>query len=188
MMLMSKLLPTRLCGAVAAALMLLPALAQADLPVTYKDGARALFSVSAPDFWTVRAGGARELAAPGDDAREVARVMAMYPASEPRVWVGFVVPTGVRDFDQAAEYLRDIGPFLVKNAQVSSRKSMRVGGLPARTIAGNGSRKGKAVNFTAVLIDLPNGRMAISVVVLEAGVDAAITADVNAIFASFRAR
>jgi hypothetical protein len=185
---MSDLLHTRFLRAFAAlALTFLPAVVQADLPVTYKDGNRALFSVSAPDFWTVRAGGPRELAAPGEEAREVVRVMAMYPASEPRVWVGFISPDGVRNFDQAAEYLRDIGPFLVKNATVDSRKSLRVGGLPAKTISGRGKRKGKAVNFTAVLIDLPNGRMAISVVVMEAGIDPAITADVNAIFGSFRA-
>ena len=185
---MPILLPARFrCAVAAFALTLLPVVALADLPVTYKDGSRALFSVSAPDFWTVRAGGPRELAAPGEELREVARVMAMYPVSEPRVWVGFVSPDGVRNFDQATDYLRDIGPFLVRDAKVDSRKSLRVGGLPARSIAGRGKRKGKAVNFTAVMIDLPNGRMAISVVVMEAGIDPAITADVNAIFASFRA-
>jgi len=165
-----------------------PSLAGADMPVTYKDAGRALFSVSAPDFWTVRAGGTRELAAPGDEARAVSRVIGLSPVSEPKVWVGFVSPQGVSNFEQAALYLRDIGPFLVEKAQVSSRTSLRVGGLAARRVAGSGRRKGKSVNFTAVVIDLPNGRMAISVVVMEAGVDPAITSDVNAIFASFRAR
>jgi len=176
----------RVLTVVVASLTLAPT-AWADLPVTYKDGTRALFSVSAPDFWTVRAGGARELAAPGEEARDVARVMAMYPFSEPRVWVGFISPHGVSNFDQAADYLRDIGPFLVKEPQIASRKSLRINGLAARSIAGSGKRKGKAVNFTALLIDLPHGRMAISVVVMEAGIDPAITDDVNAIFGSFRA-
>ena len=185
---MTDLFFPRICRALAVFSLMVPAsLALADMPVTYKDKGRALFSVSAPDFWTVRAGGARELAALGDDARDVARVIGMHPVSEPRVWVGFVSPQGVGTFEQAAEYLRDIGPFLVKNAQVDSRKSRRIGGQAAKTIAGHGTRKGKAVNFTAVLIDLPNGRMAISVTVLESGVDPAITADVNAIYSSFRA-
>jgi hypothetical protein len=175
----------QMAGALALTLSAAPALA--DMPVTYKDEGRALFSVSAPDFWTVRAGGTRELAAPGGEAGEVSRVIGMHPVSEPRVWVGFVSPQGMRNFDEATDYLRDIGPFLVKDVQVNSRKSHQIGGLPATSIAGHGKRKGKAVNFTAVMIDLPNGRMAISVVVMEAGVDPAIVADVNAIFASFRA-
>ncbi len=176
------------CPLAALALMLPVSAALADMPVTYKDSGRALFSISAPDFWTVRAGGTRELTAPGEDARGVSRVIGMHPVSEPRVWVGFVSPKGVRNFDEAAEYLRDIGPFLVKNATVESRKSLKVGGLPARTIAGHGTRKGKAVNFTAVVINLPNGRMAISVTVMEDGADPEITADVNAIYNSFRAK
>jgi len=157
------------------------------MPVTYKEGTRSIFSVSAPDFWTVRAGGNRELQAPGEEARGVSRVIGMHPVSEPRVWVGFVSPLGVRNFQEATEYLRDIGPFLVKGAQVDSRKSLRIGGLAAKSISGHGNRKGKSVNFTAVIIDLPNGRMAISVTVMEAGFDPAIAADVNAIYSSFRA-
>ncbi len=168
---------------------MLPAsLVWADMPVTYKDGGRALFTLSAPDFWTVRAGGPRELAAPDGEARIVARVIGMHPVSEPRVWVGFVSPRGVRNVDEATAYLRDIGPFLVKDAQVDSRKSHRIAGRAATSIAGHGRRKGKTVNFKAVLIDLPNGRMAISVVVMEAGADPAIVADVNAIYSSFRAK
>lgn len=170
-----------------AALALSPLPVSADMPVTYRDAGRALFSVSAPDFWTVRAGGPRELAAPGDEPRNVARVIGMHPVTEPRVWVGFVSPPGVSNFDEATEYLRDIGPFLVKKPQIDRQRSLRVGGRAAKSIAGHGTRKGRSVNFTAVLIDLPNGRMAISVTVMEAGVDPAITADVNAIYSSFRA-
>ncbi len=157
------------------------------MPITYKDAGRSLFTVNAPDFWTVRVGGPRELAADGKGARTVSRLIGMHPVSEPRVWVGFVSPAGVHNFDDATEYLREIGPFLVKDAQVDSRKPHKIGGLPAKSIAGHGTRKGKSVNFTAVLIGLPNGRVAISVTVMEAGVDPAIVTDVNAIYSSFRA-
>ena len=182
-----SILALMISGLIISGLMISTAPAHADMPVTYRDDGRSLFSVSAPDFWTVRAGGARELAASGDAAQGVARVIGMHPVSEPRVWVGFVSPQGVRSFDQAAQYLRDIGPFLVKSPQVDSRKSLKVGGLAAKSIAGHGRRKGKAVNFTALMIALPNGRMAISVTVIEAGADPAITTDVNAIYNSFRA-
>lgn len=186
---MTKTFTTGFCRAIGLLALILPTShAWADMPVTYKDAGRSLFSVNAPDFWTVRAGGPRELAADGGEARNVSRLIGMHPVSEPRVWVGFVSPAGVHNFDDATEYLRDIGPFLVKDAQVDNRKSHRIGGLPAKSIAGHGKRKGKSVNFTAVLIDLPNGRMAVSVTVMEAGVDPAIVTDVNAIYNSFLAK
>lgn len=168
------------------ALMLSAPLAWADMPVTYTDAGRALFSVNAPDFWTVRTGGMRELTAPGLEARDVVRVIGMHPDSDPRVWIGFISPHGVRNFDEANEYLRDIGPFLVENAQIDTRRDLRVGGLPAESKSGHGTRKGQTVNFTVLVIDLPNGRMAISVTVMQAGIDPATVADVNAIHASFR--
>ncbi len=186
---MTKLIISVFCRLLGALALMLPAsLALADMPLTYKDGNRALFTVSTPDFWTVRVGGMRELAGPDLASREVARVIGMHPVSEPRVWVGFVSPQGVRNFDEAAAYLREIGLFLVKDAQVDSRKSHRIGGLPAKSISGHGNRKGKTVSFTAVFIDMPNGRMAISVTVMEAGIDPEIVKDVNAIYSSFRAR
>jgi len=83
---MTKPIVSRICRAMALFALILPASeGWADMPVTYKDAGRALFSVSAPDFWTVRAGGTRELTAPGEEARDVSRVIGMHPVSEPRV-------------------------------------------------------------------------------------------------------
>lgn len=175
-------------GPVLLGLMLPASIALADTPVTYTEAGRALFRFEAPDFWSVRTGGPRDLTAPGtEEARSVSRVIGMQPETDPRLWVGFISPYGVRNFDDAAAYLTDIGPFLVKNAKVDSRKDRKIAGRPAKTVAGHGNRNGRTVNFTAVMIDLPNGRMAISVVVMESGLDAASVAEVNDIFASFRA-
>jgi hypothetical protein len=177
----------------AAALALLGLLtaapgARAGVRVTYNDGDRALFSVSVPDFWTMRTGGARELVDPKtEEGRAVERVMGMQPVSDDRVWVGFVSPKGVSTFDQARGYLRDIGPFLLDDAQVDKTRQMRISGLPAGTISGRGTRNGRAVGFTAVMIDLPGGRFAISVAVFEAGGDPAFIDEVNDMSATFRA-
>jgi len=178
----------RLIGAAAVLTLLLSVGARADVPITYTDGGRALFSVNAPDFWSIRTGGPRELTAPGTDTpRNVARVVGMQPVTEQRIWVGFVSPHGVATLAQARSYLQDIGPFLVKDAQVDQEKSRRIGGRSATSFTGKGRRDGKSVNFTAVVIDLPGARVAIAIVVLEAGVDPEIVNDVNGIFASFRA-
>ncbi|WP_246139377.1 hypothetical protein [Falsiphaeobacter marinintestinus] len=184
-------MPIRSGAALFAAALTLGAstgVAYADMPVTYTEGSRALFHLSAPDFWTVRAGGPRDLTAPGDDAsREVVRVIGLEPSSEPHVWMGFVSPLGVSNFAEAEDYLREIGPHLVQDATASGSKSLTIGGRSARSVSGTGRRNGRGVSFSAVMIDLPNGRMAVSVTVLENGVNPDLVADVNSIFASFRA-
>ncbi len=70
-------------------------------------------------------------------------------------------PQGVCNLDDATEYIHEIGPFLLNEPQVDNRKSHKICGQPAKSIAGHGKRKVKSVNSTAVLIDLPNERMAI---------------------------
>lgn len=173
----------------ALAATLLPGLAAADMPVIYKDGNQPLFRFSAPDFWTVRTGGRRDLTAPEHETgRGVSRVIGLQPSADPHVWMGFVAPQGVSTFAQAADYLRDIGPFLVKTPDVAGMKSARIGGLPAKTLTGTGSRNGRKVSFTAAVIDLPGPRMAVSVVVFEDGANPELVRDVNSVFASFRAQ
>ena len=88
-------------------------------------------------------------------------------------------PQGVCNLDDATEYIHEIGPFLLNEPQVDNRKSHKICGQPAKSIAGHGKRK--SVNSTAMLIDLPNERMAISVTVMEAGADPSIVMYVNAI-------
>lgn len=162
--------------------------ARADVPVTYTDDGRALFRFDAPDFWTMRTGGARLLSAPDtEDTRDVSRLIGLHPTTEPKVWVGFVSPQGISNFEEGIAYLSDIGPSLVKDPVTTVRKEKRVNGLKAATFSGTGTRKGKAVNYTAILIDLPGGRMAVSVVVMEPGIDAGTLSAVNAMLNSVRA-
>lgn len=175
-------------GWLAASVAIVPSLTLAEMPITYKDEGRALFHFSVPDFWTARAGGARAVTPSGsDETRLINRVIGLTPVSEDGVWMGFISPHGIKTYEQSLEYLRGVGPFLVKNAEVSDRKRISVGGLPAERLTGSGSRDGKVVNFTTVVVDLPRDRVAIAVVVMEAGVSPDLVSDVNAVFATFRA-
>ncbi|MBJ6370700.1 hypothetical protein [Sedimentitalea arenosa] len=175
-------------SALATAALLLAPVAQADTPLTYTDNGKALFSLSVPDFWTVHVGGPRDLADPETgESRFVSRVIGLQPQTDPRLWVGLVSPFGVRDFAGVQKYLSEIGPFLVKDAVVEDLTRKTIAGRDARTLTGKGRRDGKTVHFTAVAIDLPANRMAVAVVVMEAGLDQASLADVNRMFASFRA-
>ena len=162
--------------------------AAAEVPVTYTEAGRALFRFDAPDFWTIRTGGPRLLSAPDtEDERGVSRVIGLAPTTDPRIWVGFVSPQGISNFEQGVEYLRDIGPSLVKDPVTTTRKETRVNGLKAATFSGTGRRNGKKVAYTAILIDLPGGRIAASVVVMEPGVDADSLRAANAMLGSIRA-
>lgn len=183
--------PARILAAMASLLALLPALLpgglQAQTPVTYSDGGRALFHIEAPDFWTMRTGGPRLLTAPdSDETRPTSRIIGLQPTAADDVWVGFVSPHGVATLEQAEDYLRDIGPHLVNDARTTARGPVRIGGRPAMRYTGSGRRNGRAVSFTAVTIDLPGPRVAVSVTVIEAGADPVWTGYINAIYASFR--
>lgn len=175
-------------GGFALALALLPLPARAEMPLTYVSEGKALFHLSAPDFWQVRSGGPRALTPPGEEeARLINRVIGFEPEAEPGVWVGFMSPNGVSTFAQAEEYLRNIGKSVVSDPVLREQSRIRIGGLPAARYAGNGRRDGRAVEFTAVLVDLPGNRVAISLAVIEAGARPELVEDINAIYASFRA-
>lgn len=164
-----------------------PAAAQADMPVTYRDDGRALFHFTVPDFWTVQSGGKRALTPPGsDEARLINRVIGLQPQAETGVWMGFMSPNGVRTYDEAVAYLQDIGRFVVNDPEVTAQKRITIGGQPAARFTGTGRRGTTGVNFTAVLIDLPGSRVAISLVVMEAGANPELANDANAVFDSFR--
>ncbi|MEX0309014.1 MAG: hypothetical protein AB3N17_02085 [Tateyamaria sp.] len=159
----------------------------ADTPITYTDQGRALFSFAVPDFWAVRTGGPREIEDTElGDPRAVARVMGVRPVTDDNVWMGFVSPAGVASIEGGLRYLEDIDKFLVNDPTVSSTSDTRIGGLPARVIRGTGTRDGRWINFTATVIDLPKGRVAVVVAILRDGADPAYVDDLNAVFASFR--
>ena len=162
--------------------------ASAGTPVTYTDKGKALFHFEVPDFWSLRTGGLRELAdQDASDLRDVSRVFGLTPKAHEGVWVGIISPHGVSTLAQARDYLQDIGPFLVEDAEVSEPKLRQIGGLPARSIAGEGRRNGKRIDFTALAIDLPGNRIAIAVVVFEQGADTNPVGDINAMLTSIRA-
>lgn len=176
-------------GAVLMPLTLATNVAQADMPVTYMDGSRALFSLSVPDFWQARAGGDRDITQPGsDETRTINRVIGMSPSAGDGVWVGFISPHGVATFEQGEEYLRNLGQSIVTDPEVGAQKRITVGGRAAVQYNGTGRRDGKNVAFTAVLIDLPRNRMAVSLSVIEAGANPEFQLEINDIYSSFRAR
>ena len=80
---MMKAFVSRFCRIIGVLTLVLTTLqAWAVMPITYKDAGRSLFTVNAPDFWSVRVGGPRELSADGQDARTVSRLVGMHLVRE----------------------------------------------------------------------------------------------------------
>lgn len=159
----------------------------ADTRAVYTDSGQSIFKVDVPDFWSLRTGGIREIVDPEtSELRDVSRVFGLTPNAHQGVWVGLISPHGVSNLNGARDYLQDIGPFLVQDAVLEGPKSRRIGGYPARTVAGKGRRDGKRIDFTAVTIDLPNNRVAIAVIIFEAGADSQLVGDINRMLSSIR--
>ena len=160
----------------------------ADTPMDYTENGKALFRIDVPDFWNVRIGGPRTLTPPGEDEpRNIARVIGLSPEGSDGIWMGFVVPEGISSIDEGVDYMREQGPHLLRDVEISERRARTIGNREALTLTGKGRRNGRQVQFTAVLIDLPGPRVAFSVTVLENGFDTKVLEDVNDIYASFRA-
>ncbi len=177
-----------LSAALASILTLGVVSARADTPVTYTDAGQSLFRFVVPDYWALRVGGPREIEDTSlGDARAVARVMGMRPVTDDSVWMGFVSPQGVTSIQNGIDYLSDIDKFLVKEPQITGSSRRSIAGLPAQVFRGTGRRDGRGVNFTATVIDLPNGRVAVAVAILRDGADPSYVDDLNAVFDSFRA-
>jgi len=162
--------------------------ADAQTPVSYSEGGRALFTVEVPDFWSVRTGGPREIARPGRDAsRSIPRVLALEPTVDGDVWMGLMSPPAITDLAAARAYLNQLGDFLALEAELDAPVRRRIAGRPAEVFAGTGRRDGRALQFTVAAIELPNERVAVVAAVLEAGADPAFARVLNGVFASFRA-
>ena len=176
-----------LTGAVLA-LTLGASAAWAQTPVSYTQEGRAVFTVDAPDFWSVRTGGGQVIEGPdGEGSRPVPRVMAMQPTTEDGVWMGFLSPPDVASLAEGRAYLREVSNFLAFEPEIGPVKTQQIGGRSAEVFSGTGKRNGKSIGFSVAVISLPGGRVAIAAAVMESGTDPDFVNTINEVYASFRA-
>jgi hypothetical protein len=170
------------CAALAVAA---PALA--DLRVTYADGPTALFSLEVPEFWTLNAGGVRDISPPGeDDPRPVPQVLTLHPTVDPTAGMVAFSPPGIATVADGVAYLAEIEKFMAQEPTLTSNAPGRVAGKPAQILKGTGRRDGEAIGFTIAVVDLPGPRVAILAGIAETSADPALVATLNQIFASVR--
>ncbi|MBO9477160.1 hypothetical protein J7382_06415 [Shimia sp. R11_0] len=163
--------------------------ALAETQAIYSDASDKVFEVTVPDFWTLRVGGDRDIEASTEEGlRAVERVFGLSPENGHGVWMGLISPSRLRTLEDAKDYARNLGGQLAKTTEITGSSERRVAGYPAHIIEGTGRRNGKAIDFTVMLLDLPNNRVVVGLTVLEKGYDVSALDDVNAILQSIKAR
>lgn len=154
--------------------------ALAEVRITYDAAGQALFSVAAPDNWIVTTGGEAL-----DEGRP--RVIGMHPEDDFSLWIGFFSPSEARTIEDAEEYVKSLGPRIVKNAAVERQKDGTLGGMPARLYTGTGTRGGAPVDFSVGIVSLPGGRQVIGIFLGEYGARTVYQTEIDAIAQSLMA-
>lgn len=172
---------------VLAAWALTPGALLAQTPITYTQEARAIFTVSMPDFWIARSGGPRVFEDPDLGQQQIRRIMALEPETNDTAWIGLASPEGISTLDDAQAYVANLGQFLVQNPNVRNRFETRLGALPARIINGEGTREGRRLRFSVVMADLPGNRIAIMVALATLDADPGVMEEIRAVLQSIEA-
>ncbi len=178
----------KLLGALGLGLALyLPNVSSAQTPITYSQDARAIFTVSMPDFWVARSGGPRVFEDEDLGPLEVRRVVALQPETNEDAWIGLSSPEGIATLEQARAYVANLGQFLVTEPVVQGDFQTRFGGMPAEVINGVGNREGRQLRFSVVLTDLPDERVAIIVALATLDAGPGVIEEVNSVVRSLKA-
>ena len=86
------------------------------------------------------------------------------------MWTGLWSPPGVRDFAEARDYLRRLGPRLLDEPEIGYRDQRTVNGRPARIFSGTGSRMGARFDFVFAGVQIAADRVAIAAFIGEPGI------------------
>ena len=164
-----------------------PGMLMAQTPITYTQDARAIFSVSMPDFWVARSGGPRVFEDPRLGQHQVRRILSLQPETNDSVWIGLASPEGITTLDEAQAYGANLNQFLVRDPVVRSRFETRLGGLPARIVNGEGTRRRERLRYSIVLVDLPGGRIAILVALAALDAEPGLIEETRTVLRSIKA-
>lgn len=145
-----------LCGAAASA-------ESSHVLVTYVSKGRAHFTIAVPDDWRMRTGFEVDPAKMPDGIEPMPRVVSAMPENEDHLWLGFWVPDGVSDLDQARAYLTSLEGVLLDEPQVERTSDDQINGVPVRFIHGNGKSDDEAVEFTVGLFKVAEDVVAFAI-------------------------
>jgi len=164
-----------------------PVMLCAQTPISYTQDTRPIFTVSMPDFWVARSGGPRILEDPDLGPLQIRRIIALQPETNDTAWIGLSSPEGIATLDAARAYVANMGQFLLSEPVIRNSFQARFGGLPANVVNGEGTREGRRLRFSVVMVDLPDDRVAILVALATLDADPGVIAEINAVLQSLKA-
>jgi hypothetical protein len=154
---------------IAAGLLLAPAVHGRS--IDYVSQGMQLFRFEVPDDWQFRVGAEVPAAEMPAGLTPAPRVISVRPPGEDGVmWTGLWSPPAVRNFAEARDYLRRLGPRLLDRPQVGYSDARTVNGRPARVFSGTGSRAGRAFDFVFAIVQIAPERVAIAAFIGEPGI------------------
>jgi hypothetical protein len=140
-------------------------------PVEYVSQGVPIFRFEVPDDWQFRMGPEIPATEMPNGLSPAPRVISVRPPGEDGVmWTGLWSPPGVRDFAEARDYLRRLGPRLLDEPEIGYRDQRTVNGHPARVFSGTGSRMGRDFDFVFAVVQIATGRVAIAAFIGEPGI------------------
>lgn len=118
--------------------------------VEYKRDGKILFTIDYPEGWNVDTDFVAEAKAAGtwgDGGPQIEIVEAM-PADGMRAWIGvWIAPPDVTNLEEAAEYGRSLGEFLMADVEAGEVEKGSLNGLDSISVEGVARRDGNEVEF-----------------------------------------
>jgi hypothetical protein len=145
-----------------AALVAVAPCASAGVTLGYEAEGRPLFTVEAPDHWTVLTGAEAAPEAMPDGVRPMGRVVSLMPrADEGALWVAVWSPPNLDRVADGRAFFEGLGLGLLQNPVVERTEPMRINGLETIVHHGTGSRDGTTYGFAVAFVQVARDRVAI---------------------------
>ena len=133
----------------------------AQTPIIYSVQGQHYFSIDIPDSWMVNVGTENdEAVTPEGDAPESRLITAM-PGDGSPLWLGMWVPSDVKNFGEAKDYLDSLNVQLLTDAVSNERITDKINGMDVYYVAGTGKKETEKMDFRAAFIQLSDKNIAI---------------------------
>jgi hypothetical protein len=154
---------TRLILLAVMAWLVLASAASAEVLVTYVARGTAHFTIAVPDDWSIRTGFEADPAEMPEGVEPMPRIVSAMPEDEEILWLGFWVPDGVSDLDQAQAYLTSLEGFLLDEPKAERTSEAEINGVPMRFVHGSGKADDELMEFTVGLFQMTEDAVAIAI-------------------------
>ena len=151
----------KLLGLTLFILLITTGLTWAQTPIIYSAHGQQYFSINIPDSWMVNVGVENDSALTPEGETPNARLITAMPGDGAPLWLGMWVPTDVKSFTEAKDYLESLNIQLLTDVVATDRKAEKINGMDIYYIAGTGKKEKEEMDFRAAFIQLSEENIAI---------------------------